>query len=98
MRHTVGMQRHRTAVGALLLSLLAALTGCGGEEKETLTVLAAASLTDVFEDLATEFEATHDGTTVEFSFGSSTTLTSPSSTTNIDCPSSACRTIVSPPP
>lgn len=68
------MDTPRTAVGALILSTVLALTGCGGEEKQALTVLAAASLTDVFEDLATEFEATHDGTTVEFSFGSSTGL------------------------
>jgi molybdate transport system substrate-binding protein len=68
------MQAPRTAVGALILSTVLALTGCGGEEKQTLTVLAAASLTDVFGDLATEFEATHDGTTVELSFGSSTGL------------------------
>lgn len=68
------MDTPRTAVGALILSTVLALTGCGGEGKQTLTVLAAASLTDAFEDLATEFEATHDGTTVEFSFGSSTDL------------------------
>lgn len=68
------METPRTAVGALILSTVLTLTGCGGEGKQTLTVLAAASLTDVFEDLATEFEATHDGTTVEFSFGSSTGL------------------------
>lgn len=43
----------------------------GGSE---LTVLAASSLTDVFEELASDFEATHDGTTVRFSFGSSTDL------------------------
>jgi molybdate transport system substrate-binding protein len=43
----------------------------GGTE---LTVLAASSLTDAFEDLATEFESAHDGATVTFSFGSSTDL------------------------
>lgn len=74
MRHTVGMVRHPIAVGALILSLLVALTGCGVDERQSLTVLAAASLTDVFEDLATEFEAGHDGTTVEFAFGSSADL------------------------
>ena len=68
------MVTRRTAVGALVLSLLVALTACGGEETQTLTVLAASSLTDVFEELATEFEAAHDGTTVELSFGSSTDL------------------------
>ena len=76
MRHTVGMVDQRIAIVALVAALLVPLTGCGGEdtEEQTLTVLAAASLTDVFEDLATEFEAAHDGTTVELSFGSSTGL------------------------
>ena len=40
----------------------------------TVTVLAAASLTQPFTDLATAFEAQHPGVTVEISFGSSTTL------------------------
>lgn len=74
MRHTMHMVSSRSAVGAVVLALLLSLAGCGGEEDRTLTVLAAASLTDVFEDLATEFEATHVGTSVEFSFGSSTDL------------------------
>ena len=37
-------------------------------------VLAAASLTEVFEDFADDFEAAHDGVEVQFSFGSSTDL------------------------
>jgi molybdate transport system substrate-binding protein len=68
------METPRTAVGAVILSTVLALSGCGGEEQPTLTVLAAASLTDVFEDLAAEFETAHEGTTVELSFGSSTAL------------------------
>lgn len=65
----------RLAVLALLLPLAA----CGGGDDTGsdggggLTVLAAASLTDVFEDLATPFEAEHD-VEVTFSFGSSTDL------------------------
>ena len=80
MRHTVRMLTSRTAVGAVISALLMSLAGCGedsgggNEESQTLTVLAAASLTDVFEDLATEFEAAHGGASVEFSFGSSTDL------------------------
>ncbi|WP_310529667.1 molybdate ABC transporter substrate-binding protein, partial [Nocardioides sp.] len=68
------MRRHGVAVGAVLFSLLVPLAGCGSEETHTVTVLAAASLTDVFEDLATGFENAHEGTTVAFSFGSSTDL------------------------
>jgi molybdate transport system substrate-binding protein len=60
------------------LALLLPLTACGGGddasgERGELTVLAAASLTDVFEELATPFEEEHDAD-VTFSFGSSTDL------------------------
>lgn len=40
----------------------------------SITVFAAASLTDAFEEIAAEFEAAHPGTTVAFSFGSSSAL------------------------
>jgi len=62
----------RRLVAPALLCLLLPLAGCGDDE-ETLTVLAAASLTDVFEDLAIGFEEEH-GVEVELSFGSSTDL------------------------
>ncbi len=67
---------------SLALILPLSLTGCGGSDDTDagadadggkLTVLAAASLTDVFEELATGFEAEHD-VDVTFSFGSSTDL------------------------
>ena len=74
----------RAAGAAITLLLVGSLGACGSDDSgtdagsdadgSTLTVLAAASLTDVFADLATEFEADHDGSTVEFSFGSSTDL------------------------
>ena len=61
-----------------LLVLLLPLAACGGDDgagggERELTVLAAASLTDVFEELATPFEEEHD-TDVVLSFGSSTDL------------------------
>lgn len=43
-------------------------------EERTLTVLAAASLRDVFADLAQDFEAEHDGVTVALSFAGSADL------------------------
>lgn len=43
-------------------------------EERTLTVLAAASLRDVFTDLATDFEAEHEGVTVALSFAGSADL------------------------
>lgn len=73
---------------ALVLSLVAtpALAGCGsndsssagsgGDAKETgsLTVLAAASLTETFTSLAKDFESDHPGVKVKLSFDSSATL------------------------
>jgi molybdate transport system substrate-binding protein len=62
-----------TASAVLLLTSLAA---CGGDDLDdggTLTVLAAASLTDVYEQLGKTFEDVQ-GVAVEFSFGSSTDL------------------------
>jgi molybdate transport system substrate-binding protein len=53
-----------------------AASGSGSEDElsGTLTVLAAASLTESFEALADEFEARHEGVTVELAFDSSATL------------------------
>jgi molybdate transport system substrate-binding protein len=62
----------------LALAVLLPLAACGAgddgpEAAPELTVLAAASLTDVFGQLATGFEEQHD-VDVTFSFGSSTDL------------------------
>ena len=46
----------------------------GSEGNGTVTVLAAASLTEVFTEIGEDFEANHAGSTVTFSFGSSATL------------------------
>ncbi len=48
--------------------------GGGGERRETITVLAAASLTDAFGELAEAFEATHPGVMVRLAFAGSATL------------------------
>ncbi len=64
----------RIACSALLLSTLG-LSACGSQDDDqTLTVLAAASLTDSFSDLADAFEQDHPGVQVELVFGSSGTL------------------------
>lgn len=57
----------------LVVLLLLPLGACGGDDADQLTVLAAASLTDVYEELAGSFEE-QTGTSVSFSFGSSTEL------------------------
>ncbi len=69
----------RAAASASVLLLVLPLAACGGGDESgddgggELTVLAAASLTDVYEDLAEGFESEHD-VDVTFSFGSSTDL------------------------
>lgn len=71
----------RHAASALLTSLLllGATAGCGGttgagEGDRTLTVLAAASLTESFDELATVFEGDHQGVDVVTGYDSSATL------------------------
>ena len=63
------------------LVLLTALVGCGGGDSgedgggdTTLTVFAAASLTGAFEELGADFEADHEGVSVEFNFAGSSDL------------------------
>ena len=72
----------RRAVAATLGGLvLTALAACGsgaspasGSAERTLTVFAASSLTATFTALAEEFEADHDGVSVELGFGGSSDL------------------------
>lgn len=67
------------ALTALLLTTLP-LTGCAGGTagsggtESTLTVFAAASLSDSFEELAAAFEAEHRGVEVELNIAGSATL------------------------
>ncbi|GIG25548.1 molybdate ABC transporter substrate-binding protein [Cellulomonas denverensis] len=67
-----------------VLGIVAVLTGCSGDPSApstsaddltgTLTVYAAASLQDTFEELGELFEQEHPGVTVTFNFGASSTL------------------------
>lgn len=60
------------AVAAVLL-----LAGCGSSPdgaSKTITVYAASSLTSTFTELGKQFEASHDGVEVSFSFGGSSDL------------------------
>ena len=68
-RMTSGRRLALVATSALLMTGLAA---CGDDDSggdagggTTLTVYAASSLTKTFEEIATEFEAQHDGVTVD---------------------------------
>jgi molybdate transport system substrate-binding protein len=65
----------RVAVTAL--ALLVPLAACGGNGhggSDSITVLAAASLTGTFTELADRFEAEHPGVDVKLAFDSSATL------------------------
>ncbi|WP_341924636.1 molybdate ABC transporter substrate-binding protein [Nocardioides psychrotolerans] len=68
----------RQLVAFALLLPLAACGSDGGDDSgasdTTITVLAAASLTDTFTALAEDFEAEHEGVTVKLAFDSSATL------------------------
>ena len=58
----------------VLVLLVPGLAACGGEEEQTLQVLAAASLTEAYTALAEDYELDHQGVEVELLFGSSTDL------------------------
>ena len=65
----------KTYAAQLALLLLLPIAACGSDtEDQTLTVLAAASLTETFTELAGTFEDEHPGVDVRLVFGSSTTL------------------------
>lgn len=74
-------RRGRRCRTVLALAVVLAAGGCGSRdegsgasENATLTVLAAASLTAPFTELADRFEAEHPGVTVRLSFGGSSDL------------------------
>jgi molybdate transport system substrate-binding protein len=76
------MRRTVKSLAALsLLALTMPLAACGNDDASgsgagttTITVLAAASLTGAFTELADRFEADHPGTKVKLAFDSSATL------------------------
>ncbi len=73
------MKPPRALVAATALALVAAAASACGSTEDTggrgiVTVLAAASLTETFTELAETFEAEHPGVTVRLAFDSSATL------------------------
>lgn len=65
---------NQSACLAVLLTLGAGATPVGATPQQTLTVYAAASLTEAFTALGTQFEASHPGTSVRFNFAGSQVL------------------------
>ena len=78
------MKKYNKKMTAVMTTILAAmlLAGCGSETKNAvdtgaaveLTILAAASLTDVCNEIKTEYEAAHPNVTLHFSYGASGAL------------------------
>lgn len=76
------MNRLAVVSSAAAVAIAMAASGCSSDDdtpsdagsEAALTVLAASSLTGAFDDLADQFEAEHPGTTVNISYGSSSTL------------------------
>ncbi len=74
--------RRVPVVLVILTTVAAVLSGCGssgssggtGTSQKTLTVLAASSLTETFDQLATAFESQHKGVSVKLVYDSSATL------------------------
>jgi molybdate transport system substrate-binding protein len=70
--------RHASALACWLTLLVVAGAACsddaGAGDEQTLTVFAAASLTEAFTTLEDAYEKDHEGVDVVLSFGSSTTL------------------------
>ncbi|HEY9524948.1 MAG TPA: molybdate ABC transporter substrate-binding protein [Thermopolyspora sp.] len=68
----------RWTIAVPLVLTLSGLSGCASSGSapptRTVTVFAAASLTEAFTELGEIFEAAHPGTTVRLEFGSSATL------------------------
>ncbi|HKD97319.1 MAG TPA: molybdate ABC transporter substrate-binding protein, partial [Micromonosporaceae bacterium] len=74
--------KFRTTAAVVLAAALA-LAGCSSSKKNntptsggSITVLAASSLTDTFNQLGQQFMAAHPGVKVTFSYGASSTLAS----------------------
>jgi len=62
------------AYGIVVLLLASACGSSAGPGERTVTVLAAASLTESFDRISADFEQAHPGVTVQVSYGSSATL------------------------
>jgi molybdate transport system substrate-binding protein len=65
------VKRVGCALAATAVLLMAACSSKGGSEHQTVTVFAAASLTEAFQAIGRSFERRRDGMTLRFDFGPS---------------------------
>ena len=65
---------NRRLFGILVACLAVSTTACGGDDTDTLTVMVASSMSGVFTDLESAFEATHPNVDVVVVTGSSSSL------------------------
>lgn len=84
--HTASLRATHTATCAIGVLTAMTLASCGGPsqteglsstgsaDEETITVFAAASLTESFTEIAATFESKHPGIDVEYNFAGSSTL------------------------
>ncbi|MBC7814183.1 MAG: molybdate ABC transporter substrate-binding protein [Burkholderiales bacterium] len=68
------MKQKLFVISMLLVVILSANLSASAQDSQTLTVFAASSLIDAFEDIATDFEAANAGVDVLFNFGGSSSL------------------------
>ena len=69
------MSQKRTWIYSVIVSALLVFAGDStAQAPQTITVFAAASLTDAFTEIKTQFEAANPGVTVVYNFGGSSTL------------------------
>ncbi|MFM8528303.1 MAG: molybdate ABC transporter substrate-binding protein, partial [Ilumatobacteraceae bacterium] len=64
----------RRLFGVVVACLAMSSTACGGNDTDTLTVMVASSMSEVFADLESAFEATHPDVDVAVVTGSSSSL------------------------
>lgn len=70
----VGQTRRTCRTSTIALAACALIAACAGDDSDVVVVLAAASLSDVFAQIETDFEAQYPGVDVQLSVGGSNTL------------------------
>src|SRR5262245_49386754 len=72
--HVEGERSMKKSLLLVLIALLVSMGVVSAQDSQTLTVFAASSLTNAFEEIGTAFEAANSGVDVVFNFAASTDL------------------------